>query len=101
MNLDAGDEESEHLVKNIEVKNEELPLINQKDIELLKNKFMGLQILNLSMNKIANIEGSIDCPNLTELTLSDNLIKQIHPFLFSNLPKLQLLDLSINQINVI
>ena len=40
------------------------------------------------MNKIQNIEGSFNLPNLRELTLSDNLIKQIHPFLLTKLPKL-------------
>jgi len=75
MNIDAGEAENQHLVKTIEVKNEDFASIAQADVQLLKNKFMGLQLLNLSMNKIANIEGSIDCPNLMELTLSDNLIK--------------------------
>ena len=75
MNIDAGEAENQHLVRTIEVKNEDFASIAQADVQLLKNKFMGLQLLNLSMNKIANIEGSIDCPNLTELTLSDNLIK--------------------------
>ena len=57
--------------------------------------------MDLSMNKIQSIEGSIDCPNLRELTLADNLLKTIHPFLFSKLRKLQTLDLSINQIGAI
>lgn len=48
------------------------------------------------MNKIVKIGGSINCPNLKELVLSDNLIKDIHPFMFSKLPKLKSLDLSIN-----
>ena len=48
------------------------------------------------MNKISNIEGSINLPNLRELILSDNLIKAIHPFLLTKVPKLQILDLSIN-----
>jgi len=96
MNIDAGDNNNEDLINSIEVKNEQFSIISQKDIEILKSKFIGLRTLNLSMNQISNIEGTIDCPNLTSLTLSDNLIKQIHPFLFSNLPKLELLDLSIN-----
>ena len=87
MNIDSelgGD----HLIKTIEVKNEDFGQLAKKEFELIKNRFSNLQILNLSMNKITNIEGGIDCPNLRELALSDNLIKQIHPFLLSNLPKL-------------
>lgn len=53
------------------------------------------------MNKIIKIAGSINCPHLKELVLSDNLIKDIHPFMLSKLPKLKTLDLSINQISVI
>ena len=53
------------------------------------------------MNKISKMEGSINLPNLRELILSDNLIKEIHPFLFTKMPKIQVLDLSINQISVI
>ena len=53
MNIDAGEAENQHLVKTIEVKNEDFTSIAQADVQLLKNKFMGLQLLNLSMNKIA------------------------------------------------
>lgn len=34
------------------------------------------------MNKISNLEGSINCPELTELYIADNLIKELHPFTF-------------------
>jgi len=48
------------------------------------------------MNKISHISGSIDCPELLELTLADNLIKELHPLTFGKLSKLKILDLSIN-----
>ena len=53
------------------------------------------------MNKISTIEGSLNLPCLKELIIADNLIKDIHPFMFSKLPHLELLDMSINQINFI
>lgn len=69
-------------------------------------------MLNLSMNKILRIEASFTaaCPNLTHLILSDNLMKQIDANMFASIgatdkenrgPRLQVLDLSINQVNVI
>ena len=75
MSIDTRDEGREDLVTKIEVKNEELTVISQQEVQFLSSKFTGIRTLNLSMNKIANIEGSIDCPNLTSLSLSDNLIK--------------------------
>ena len=91
-----------NLQTQLEVKNEVLSTISQLDIQSLsKRGYLNLQIMDLSMNKIQTIEGSIDCPNLRELTLADNLLKTIHPFLFSKLRKLQTLDLSINQIGAI
>jgi len=48
------------------------------------------------MNKIAQIDGSLNLPSLKELVIADNLIKEIHPFMLSKLPQLELLDLSIN-----
>ena len=53
------------------------------------------------MNKIKSVDGSIDCPNLVELTMADNLIKEFHPMAFSKLTKLKTLDLSINHLTTI
>lgn len=60
------------------------------------------------MNKILRIDAPITaaCPNLVELILSDNLLKQIDAGLFAKGPgadapggaRLQVLDLSINQL---
>lgn len=85
----------------IEMKNEEFATLTQQDMTALSVGFVNLQILNLSMNKIQSIESSFDLPHLKQLILADNLLKAIHPFMFTKLPKLQVLDLSINQIEVI
>jgi Leucine-rich repeat (LRR) protein len=86
----------EHLISQIEIKNENLPILGFNEFKILKSRHESLQVLNLSMNKISKLEGTIDLVNLKELILSDNLIKSIHPFLFSNVTKLIILDLSIN-----
>lgn len=58
-------------------------------------------MLDLSMNKISNLDFALELPLLKKLVLADNLIKQIHPFAFSKLSGLKDLDLSMNQLNVL
>jgi Leucine-rich repeat (LRR) protein len=65
----------------------------------LDSAFRKLTHLNLSMNKIAVVEGGFECSNLYSLILTDNLIKEIPPRLLAKCPKLQLLDLSLNHIS--
>jgi len=65
----------------LEIKNELLPKITRSEVEILGSMYAGLSILNLSMNKIANIEASFSrvCPSLKEIYLNDNLLKSINP----------------------
>ena len=68
------------MTRVIEVKNEYL---NAIDLGKPATYFHKLTHLNLSMNKIANITGGFDeCPNLRSLIISDNLIKEIPPYMF-------------------
>jgi len=54
------------------------------------------------MSKITHVEGSFDsCPQLTTLVMSDNLIREITPFMFQKCKKLKTLNLDINQISKI
>lgn len=96
--------------KVLEVKNEEFYRVGKAEVAALRSRFCALQVLHLSMNKIQRIDASITdaCPNLLELVLADNLLKQIHPLMFTaprnsedGKCRLQVLDLSINQINCI
>ena len=96
--------------KSLEIKNESFTQLARNEVNALGARFQGLQLLNLSMNKIQRIDASLTaaCPNLVKLFLSDNLLKQIHPLMFTaprgsreGACRLQVLDLSINQINCI
>ncbi len=78
MNADALD-------SNVEVKNEEMPTLQACALD---SAFRKLTHLNLSMNKIAVIEGGFECSNLRTLILTDNLIKEIPPRLLAKCPKL-------------
>jgi Leucine-rich repeat (LRR) protein len=89
MNADALD-------SYIEVKNEQMPTLKACALD---SAFRKLTHLNLSMNKIAVVEGGFECSNLHSLILTDNLIKEIPPRLLAKCPKLQLLDLSLNHIS--
>jgi len=68
---------------------------------MLQRRFSGLVVLNLTMNHISKIEVPLEMDNLRELILSDNKFKDIHPRLFSQLGKLEVLDLSLNQLSEI
>jgi len=65
----------------LEIKNELFSKITKSEVEILGSMYAGLSILNLSMNKIANIEASFPrvCPSLKEIYLNDNLLKYINP----------------------
>lgn len=50
------------------------------------------------MNKIASVQGTIDCPLLTHLRLSDNQIKEIPLQMLSKCMNLKTLNLDLNQL---
>eukprot|EP00347_Sterkiella_histriomuscorum_P018508 403345246 len=84
--------------EKIEIKNEQL---SQLDLNPL-NTYKNLQQLNLSMNKIQTIQpGTLDLPYLSQLRLSDNLIKEIPNGMFSKSPNLRILYLDINQLKTV
>lgn len=89
MNADALD-------SHVEVKNEQIPTLKACALD---SCFRRLTHLNLSMNKIAVVEGGFECSNLLSLALTDNLIKEIPPKLLAKCPKLTILDLSMNHIS--
>jgi Leucine-rich repeat (LRR) protein len=80
----------------IEIKNEKIGVLSNADFTYLDSKFIGLRVLNMSMNHISSIQQNFNLPLLTDLILADNLIKELHPFTFQKLTKLKVLDLSIN-----
>ena len=84
-----------HQSRRVDVKNENL---GQIDVTSLYAYHRNLVHLDLSMNKIATIHGTIDCPNLKRLVMSDNILKEISPFLLQKCTKLKVLNLDINQI---
>ena len=56
--------------------------------------------LDISMNKIAAIQGGFEhCPNLRTLIISDNLLREISPFMLQKCKQLRSLNLDINQIS--
>lgn len=56
--------------------------------------------LDISMNKIGAIKGGFEqCPNLRTLIMSDNLLREISPFMFQKCKQLRSLNLDINQIS--
>ena len=72
--------------------------INNIDLNLLsKLRFNQLKSLNLSSNKISDIEPIKYFTNIENLNLSSNYIKDIKPIKYLN--KLKLLDLTNNKIN--
>ena len=81
----------------MEVKNEDLARINLSVL----SKYSHLMHINLSMSKISHIEGGFDLPELRSCTMSDNLIREISPFMFQKCKKLRSIDLDINQISKI
>lgn len=51
------------------------------------------------MNKIAGLQGGFEvCPNLRTLIISDNVLREITPFMFQKCKSLRSLNLDINQI---
>ena len=55
--------------------------------------------LDISMNKISAIKGGFEvCQNLRTLTMSDNLLREISPFMLQKCKQLRSLNLDINQI---
>lgn len=103
---DADDEFSQALELNateaemtrvLEVKNERL---NQIELSRALRPYQKLVHLDISMNKIAAVQGGFEgCPNLKTLIISDNLIKDITPFMFQKCKQLRSLNLDINQIS--
>ena len=55
----------------------------------------------MSMSQIGLIEGGFDLPQLRTCILSDNLIREITPFMFQKCKKLRLLNMDINQLTKI
>lgn len=69
------------MTRNLEVKNEQFGEI---DIGKPLSFYSLLVHLDLSMNKIGAIKGGFEhCVNLRTVTISDNLLREITPFLFA------------------
>ena len=80
--------------RNVEVKNEQL---GEVDVVKPLAPYAMLVHLDISMNKITAIKGSFDaCVNLRSLVISDNLIREITPFMFAKCKQLRTLNLDIN-----
>jgi Leucine-rich repeat (LRR) protein len=89
--LNLTDEEQS---RSLDIKNETLNGIN---LGVFHKYGPHLMHLNISMSKITHIEGSFDsCPQLTTLILSDNLIREITPFMFQKCKRLRSVNLDIN-----
>lgn len=96
--LELNETDSENS-RRIDVKNENFGTI---DVTTALSRYhRHLMHLDLSMNKIATVQGGFDCPNLRRLFMSDNLIKEISPFMFQKCKNLKVLKLDINQISKI
>ena len=69
------------MTRNLEVKNERFGEI---DVGRPLAFYSMLVHLDLSMNKISSIKGGFEhCVNLRTLTMSDNLLREITPFMFA------------------
>ena len=73
LNLPDGE-----LSRQLEIKTEDLGRI---DLSMLK-PHVHLMHINISMSKIGHIEGGFECPELRTIIMSDNLIREITPFMF-------------------
>ena len=102
--------EEESAQSELELKGEEFASLGADEVAALSCRFSNLVSLNLSMNKIARIDASLTkaCPWLLRLSLSDNLLKVVHPQMFTaplcskdGMCRLLSLDLSINQLTCI
>ena len=96
MLIDCMNMNGDALDSHVEVKNEQMPTLRACALD---SAFRKLTHLNLSMNKIAVVEGGFECSNLCTLILTDNLIKEISSRLLAKCPKLSSLDLSLNHIS--
>ena len=84
------------MTRHLEVKNEKLGEI---DVVKPLAPFTMLVHLDISMNKITALKGGFEtCPNLRSLVISDNLLREITPFMFQKCKQLLSLNLDINQI---
>ena len=78
----------------MEVKNERLPEI---EVGKALSAYQMLVHLDISMNKIQAVKGGFDgCPNLRTLVMSDNLLREISPFMLAKCKMLRSLNLDIN-----
>ncbi|KAL1218411.1 putative disease resistance protein [Cardamine amara subsp. amara] len=80
-------EEKENFVVKAKAKLDDIP--NVKD-------WRGVSRMSLLDNQIVNISCSPDCPKLTTLFLQDNELEKISSGFFRLMPKLVVLDLSMN-----
>ena len=76
LELNAADGETS---RRIDVKNENFGSIDVSSAFARYHRH--LVHLDLSMNKIVAVQGSFDCPSLRRLIMSDNLLKEISPFM--------------------
>ena len=85
------------MARSIEVKNERL---GEVDLAKPLAPYGMLVHLDISMNKISAIKGGFEvCSNLRTLIISDNLLREITPFMFAKCKQLRSLNLDINQIS--
>lgn len=68
----------------IQIKNETMPTLRAGTLDYWNQ----LVHLDLSMNKIAVVDGVLECGNLRVLILADNMIREIGPRLLVKLPRL-------------
>jgi len=84
------------MARKIEVKNE---TFGEIDVVQPLAFYSLLVHLDISMNKIKSLKGGFDsCPNLRTLIISDNILREITPFIFQKCKQLRYLNLDINQI---
>ena len=81
-----------HNIKSLSKKNKESE--NEEEIEI---RWKSLKFLNLSNNKIHELTGGFNCPEIIDLDLGSNEIRKIDNF--EGIPNLEVLDLSNNQIS--
>lgn len=80
--------------RHVEVKNE---MLGEVDVAKPLAHYALLVHLDISMNKIAGLHGGFEvCPNLRTLVISDNVLREITPFMFQKCKSLRSLNLDIN-----
>jgi len=91
--LELGATDAE-MTRNLEVKNERLTTI---DLVKPLAHFSLLVHLDISMNKISAVEGGFEnCANLRTVIISDNLLREISPFMFAKCKQIRSVNLDIN-----